>query len=167
MDRSSTFINGLTGCGLWFACAADLAWPTLTQFHLRPSFLDLALVVATFFCMPRMMVFWGGATGLLTTIVHAQPVQYCVPAYAAIGLFVALRVRQTTKEATFSARMFRSIWMLAVLAFIRLLIHDGILTDSLPSISHEQLGGVALTFLFAMMICVAFVSIRRRSAWMD
>ena len=133
----------------------------------QPSFLDLTFVIATFFCQPRMIVFWGGLTGLLTSMIDVIPIHYCLPGYAAISLIAALQQRESEKLQTLSSRLFLSLILLATLACLRsgILVQD--FGDSFQLMSLEQLAGVALTFLFALMICFALVSVRRRELWSE
>ena len=159
------FVNIVIAICLWTACAADFAWPTWNDILLRPSFLDLAFVLATFCCRPAMIVFWGGVAGLLTTVLYNGPPQLFLLSYAFVAFITASQQQRSIRRLTFSRRMVQSLWMLTLLGLLRAGFIQSLLTGQIQSLQPQHLGGLALTFLCSLLICIVMASTSPRESW--
>lgn len=163
--RRSMFRNLLIAVLIWCACVADLGWSTWTDLRVAPEFLDLAVVVAYFWCRGRDFVFWSGVAGLLTAIVRAEPAPLMVLLFGSVGLIANWMQPAELQRASVMSASFRSLLLLLVLSLGRSAVKQFPSTDFLFSIGIEQIAQFVFTFAVSILFCLAFVWFRRRQVW--
>ncbi|QDT31623.1 hypothetical protein [Thalassoglobus polymorphus] len=159
------FLNFVIAVLMWFACVADLGWTAWTDLRIAPAFLDLAVVVVCLFSRPQWIVFWGGVAGLLSSVVHVEPIPLCVVLFTSVTLIAAWTKPSEMKRQTFAATLIRCLLVLIVLKVGRIGIAHFPDTNFLGTIGMEQIAQVALTFLISITVCMLFMFLHRRHAW--
>ncbi len=150
---------------MWSACVADLGWTAWTGLRVAPAFLELVVVIACLVCKPRLIVFWGGFAGLLVSVVHAEPIHFCVPLFASVTLVAAWTKPSEMKRPTVASVSIRSLLILIVLVFGRVAVQEFPSTEFLTVVDTELLAQVMLTFLISIAFCLFFTFLKRRTVW--